>query len=105
VIASLLLAVMLQTVPVEIAPEDEIVVIARKLGAVSVSVGKDARGKFTCQLDQSTGRASLDADLCKTAAKCVRKGAGTHDAVEACVEARKPELLEAVRQSLGKAGW
>lgn len=92
----ILLALMLQALPVQ--EEPDIVVIGERLKRVSVIVGRDARGKFTCGLNQSTGSARLDASLCKTAATCVRSRAKN---VQTCVNARKPELLADVRQSLG----
>lgn len=94
-----ILALMLQTVPVT-AEETDIVVIGHRLRQVSVIVGRDARGKFTCSLNRSSGRARLDAQLCRAAAQCVRQKARD---VGACVDARKPELLDDVRRSLGRA--
>lgn len=91
----ILLALMLQALPVQ--EEPDIVVIGKRLERVSVIVGRDARGKFTCGLNQSTGSARLDASLCKTAATCVRSRAKD---VQACVDARKPALLADVRQSM-----
>jgi len=91
------LALMLQTVPAA-GEETDIVVIGRRLDRIAVSVGRDARGKFTCALNQSSGRSRLDAQLCQAAARCVRQKARD---VPACVNARKPELRADVRQSLG----
>lgn len=79
--------------------ETDIVVIGKRLEGVSVIVGRDARGKFACALDKSSGNSRLDMALCQTAAKCVKAKAAN---VPACVNARKPELLADVRQSLGQ---
>lgn len=97
----ILSALLLLTPAVQDAPAEEtdIVVIGKRLDAMSVIVGRDARGKFTCGLNQSSGNARLDASLCRTAATCVRKRAPD---VQACVTARKPALLADVRQSLGR---
>lgn len=81
-------------------PESDIVVLGRRLETASVTVGKDARGRFTCAADQSTGNLDLDARLCRTAAKCVAKGAATPEAVSSCIDKRKPALLNEARRAL-----
>lgn len=73
---------------------DEIVVIGKRFSGIQVIVGKDARGRFTCGLSESSGNARLDARLCKAAAKCVVKGSGARD----CIEQRKPALLADFRR-------
>lgn len=83
--------------------ESDIVVLGRRLASASVTVGKDARGRFTCATDRSTGNVGLDARLCKAAAKCVAKGAATQEAVSACIDQRKPALLEEARRALREA--
>jgi hypothetical protein len=105
VIAGLFLAVLLQTAPAA-APADEtdIIVIARRLSAVSAQVGKDVQGRFRCSLSASTGRADLDAKLCRAASDCVRKGARDQTAVASCLDRTKPKLLEALRRTLGQGG-
>uniref|UniRef100_UPI0035CB4703 hypothetical protein n=1 Tax=uncultured Sphingomonas sp. TaxID=158754 RepID=UPI0035CB4703 len=82
------------------AEEPDIVVIGRRLAALSVAVGRDARGRFTCGLSASSGNARLDEQLCRTAAQCVKTGAINHAAVSACIDGRKPALLEDVRRTL-----
>lgn len=94
------LAALLQTAPADI--DNEIVVVGRKLAAISVTVAKDARGRLSCSLSETSGNGRIDAQLCRTATQCVRKG--TSD-VKACVDRRKPALLEDFRRSLkGSAG-
>lgn len=82
------------------AAEPNIVVIGRRLAAVSVTVGRDLRGRFTCGLSASSGNARLDEQLCRTASKCVKGGANDRAAVSACIDGRKPSLLENVRRTL-----
>lgn len=84
--------------------ETDIVVIGKRLAGVSVMVGRDASGRLTCGLDRSSGDASLDAQLCRAAAKCVGKGLVDHAGVAACVERRKPELLAQLERSLARGG-
>jgi len=84
--------------------EDEIVVLGRRLATTQVIVGRDTQGKFTCGLSQSSGNGKLDAALCKAAAVCVRKGANDPPGVAACIEARKPALLDAFRRARGGKG-
>lgn len=97
---ALLLALTLQAAPAE----EDIVVLGQRLIGVEVFVGKDAKGKFTCDLNRSTGNAQLDAALCKTASTCVRKGAVSQTDVRMCINRRTPELLEDVRRALGRKG-
>lgn len=97
----LVLALALQATPVGIQ-EPDIEVIGRRLASVSVIVGRDPRGHFTCGLSQSSGNAHLDEQLCRVAAKCVKSGATDHGAVSACIDRRKPALLEDVRRALGR---
>ena len=80
--------------------QDDIVVIGRRLQAITVSMGRDASGKFTCDLSRSTGNASLDNRLCKASAACARKAGADAEAVKACVTASKPMLLAQLRKEL-----
>ena len=84
------------------ADESDILVVARRLKGVTAIVDRDERGKFRCSVSQSTGLPRLDEALCKTASNCVRDGARDAGAVNACVTARKPALLDAVRAELKK---
>jgi len=97
VIALALLA-LVQTAPTE----DEIVVIGRRFAALSATIGRDARGSYTCGLSGTSGNVRLDGALCKAATKCVRKGAADSAQVAACIDKRKPALLAAFRRSLGR---
>lgn len=81
------------------AESEEIVVIGRRLQSVQVHVSRDASGRLGCGLSHSTGNAGLDGDLCRTAAKCVGKGAVTKPDVEKCIADRKPGLLEKLRRT------
>jgi hypothetical protein len=88
----LLVAVaLLQAAPAPAGPE--IVVVGRQLQQVSVVVGRDPAGKFRCSLSASSGRRSVDAALCKSAAKCAKQGEVETAAMRACIEARKPTIL------------
>ena len=72
----------------------EIVVIERRLESVTVRVGQEPDGKWYCSMDGSIGIRSLDERVCKAVSKCVRKGASTDDAVQACVTKSKRRLFE-----------
>ncbi|MEG3178313.1 hypothetical protein U1872_18880 [Sphingomonas sp. RB3P16] len=84
------------------AAEPDIVVIGRRLAALSVTVGHDPRGRFTCGLSASSGNARLDEQVCRTAANCVKSGANDQGAVSAWIDGRKPALLEDVRRTLAR---
>lgn len=78
--------------------DDEIVVIAQKLNGLAVYVGRDAKGRYHCDLSESSGNARLDAQLCKTSATCVKKGASNQAEVKACIDKRKSTLLADFRR-------
>ena len=82
--------------------EADIVVIGRRLAGLSVNVGRDARGRFTCGLSASSGSGRLDAELCRTASRCVREGATDNAGVAACIDRRKPDLLADLRRRLAE---
>ena len=94
------LAALAQATPAPSPLEADILVIGRRLDQLSVVVGKDARGKFTCSLSETSGNAGLDRNLCKSAAKCVKDGARDQAGVSACIDRRKPALLADVRRTL-----
>jgi hypothetical protein len=93
-------SLLMATAAASAAEESDIIVIAQRLKGVTAIVDRDDRGRFRCAVSQSTGLPRLDQALCKTASKCVRDGASDADAVNACVTARKPALLDAVRTQL-----
>ena len=96
----LLLALAISTAP---PVEDEIVVIGRRFAQMSVIVGKDARGRFKCDLTASSGNPRLDERLCRTASKCVIKGASDNATVKACIDRKKPGLFAAFRREHTKS--
>ena len=75
----------------------EITVIAQRLRQISAHVSKDAQGKYQCDLSETTGLRTLDAELCKTTTNCVRKGKDGQEAVRACVDKAKPSLVARIR--------
>ena len=84
--------------PAPVPTDDEIVVIAQKLNGLAVNVGRDAKGRYHCDLSESSGNARLDAQLCKTSAACVKKGATSQTEVKACIDKRKSTLLADFRR-------
>jgi len=96
----MLAAALLQAAPAD----DEIVVMGRRLQALSVILSRDAKGKFACGLSASSGSPAVDAQLCKTAAKCAKQGKVAADTMRTCIDARKPAILEefAARVRSGK---
>ena len=58
------------------------------------STGRNAPdGKFACGLSASSGDRAIDAQLCKTAARCGKKGELAPERMLACIDARKPAIL------------
>jgi hypothetical protein len=105
----MILAAALALVPVSAAavplaqPESEIVVLGR-LRTIGVNVGRNRAGEWTCGLDRSTGRATLDERLCRAVTKCVRKGAETQTEVEICIRTSRAQLVRQVEQVMKKEG-
>lgn len=81
----------------QIAPEADIVVVAQRLDALEVHVGKDVAGRYSCGLSQSSGSLKLDKRLCKASAACARKHGAQPEQVKACVTETKPRLLAQLR--------
>ncbi|MEO9634426.1 MAG: hypothetical protein ABJF89_02775 [Parasphingorhabdus sp.] len=79
--------------------DEEIIVIGKRLEGISVSVGRNEKGKYVCSTDRSSGNLNLDKRLCKTTVRCIRDGA-QGEAVKACVDARKPKLLSKLRKEM-----
>ena len=75
------------------AEADPIVVIGRRLQAITVSVGQGPDGKWYCGMEETTGRLALDEKLCKAVTKCVRKGALDDASIHACVSGTKKRLM------------
>ena len=100
----MLLAILLAAAQAAAPPsdEDDIVVIGRRFEQAAVIVGKDQQGRFTCSMTASSGNAKLDEGLCRTAAKCVIKGAANSNAVKACIDRKKPGLFARFRKERKK---
>ncbi len=79
--------------------DEEIVVIGQRLEGISVTVGRDEKGKYTCSTDRTSGNVNLDKRLCKTTVRCIRDGA-QGEAVKSCVDAKKPKLLNKLRKEI-----
>ncbi len=90
---SVLFASLLAAAAPAALPDDEIVVLARRLETISAQVVRDQQGRYHCALNELSGDQKLDGQLCKTATKCVRKGKIDNDAIGACVDRAKPKLL------------
>lgn len=73
--------------------DDEIVVMGRTLEGLAVILARDPAGKLSCNLSASSGDRGVDAGLCKTAARCFKQGAIENAAMRACIDARKPAIL------------
>jgi hypothetical protein len=99
------LALLLSFATAQDAPTDadEIVVLARRLEAVEVIVGRDPNGRFTCGMKGTSGNPRLDSRLCKTVASCVRKRGSDPVAVQACITSSKPRLLAQFRAGLARS--
>jgi hypothetical protein len=96
-----LAALMLLQTPA--ATEEEILVVARQLPSTSVWLSRNQAGKLVCGMNQSSGSRRMDERLCKAAAHCLKHGNAQPPQMRACIDARKPQLLDALRRELRKA--
>lgn len=101
-IVALLLAAAVAA-PASVVSEDEIVIIARKVDSVAITLGRDGEGHTTCGISKSSGDLAIDEKLCLIAAKCVKPGPIDEAAVHSCVEARKPKLVAALAKASRQA--
>lgn len=99
-----IIALLLLATVADAPAADDITVIGERLKSVSVAVARDPGGRYGCSINQTTGNIWLDTRVCETATTCAQKGAETSDAVNACVTARKPDLLAEVRTAVSKQG-
>lgn len=103
---SLIAALLLAQGAVAVAPAteaQEFEVIARRLQTIGVAVTRDDKGKYHCDLSQSTGLSKLDEQVCKAVTKCVRKGAVTQQAVGQCIDKARPTLIARIRDYMRAA--
>lgn len=80
--------------------DEEILVIAHRLDAVTLNIRRDDRGRMSCATIESSGEPELDGKLCKAAVGCIRKEGWAEDAIRKCVADSKPALLADMRAQL-----
>ena len=103
---NLIAATLLLATPVAVPPPDEPVneiVVLGRLRTIGVNVGRDRERRWQCGLDRSTGRANLDDKLCRAVTKCVRKGASSDAAVDACIRTSRARLVREVERAMKKS--
>lgn len=93
----ILAALLVQTVA---PPQDDIVVLARKLRMIGVAVSAPRRnGRLTlrnCRITRPSGIAALDAIPCEVAQQCIAEAPDTRKALGGCIEARSKLRLDAI---------
>lgn len=93
-----LLAALSMTAAAPSASSDDILVVAERWKRIQVQVGRDARGRWTCGMQGSSGVTSLDGQLCRAVTDCVRKGATAQAAIQQCITTSKASLLARVER-------
>jgi hypothetical protein len=83
--------------------DDEIVVTARRMAEVEVTLGRDPRGKIACAVRRSSGRTEIDNLICKDSAACLKPKAATREQIDVCIAARKPRLIKKIARRLKPA--
>lgn len=97
----ILLALLLQAAALPPAePEQEIVVMARRLQMIEVDIKAPKKAGLvtlkSCRITKPSNIAELDAIPCGVAQECVASGLPTRKALQACVEQRSGERLDAI---------
>lgn len=101
---SLFAALMLaQAAAPSAALEDQIVVMAERIRAIEVSVGQDQAGRWHCSTSQSSGNARVDDQLCRATTACSQRHGNDREALEQCIDRRRPGILEDFREELRRS--
>ncbi|MDZ3833319.1 MAG: hypothetical protein U0S50_16100 [Sphingopyxis sp.] len=78
----------------------DIVVIARRMTEVKVTLGRNNEGKIICATTQSSGIAAIDEMICRDAAACLKRRDATPEQIETCIAKRKPRLVKRIVRHL-----
>jgi hypothetical protein len=82
--------------PSDVPVEDDIVVLARKLEKVGVTLSRMSTGELRCSIADSSGDAELDALSCQAALKCLETiplSRANRKALAACGKTERSRLL------------
>lgn len=91
-IGALLLLAAQPAAPVAAPPENDIVIIGRKVRKIRFRIKLDKRGQTVCRITRSSGDPEIDSLACDTARPCVRPDIVTASAMTACLEPRFARL-------------
>lgn len=73
----------------------EIVVIARKVAQVGITLGRDAEGRTTCGLTRSSGDVRIDDAMCRRASRCMKPKMTAQAEIDACIAKQRKALVRA----------
>ncbi len=100
ILAAALLAL---TVPAAATPDampDEIVIMARKLRAITLTLGRTEDGHTTCGIDHSSGDDRLDAAMCRRAARCLPRKPLASAELDACLDRQRAAIVAMARKGM-----
>jgi hypothetical protein len=97
----ILLAALLQAAaPPSVEPDQEILVMARRLQLIEVDIRAPRKAGLvtlkSCRITRPSNIAELDAIPCGVAQECVAAGLPTRKALQQCVEQRSGERIAAL---------
>ncbi|WP_199554443.1 hypothetical protein [Sandaracinobacteroides hominis] len=91
---------MMPDVPAVVAPapaaDEDIIVAARRMAEVRVTLGRDSRGRGQCGIQVSSGDPFVDELACRDLSICLQPRKATPEQVNSCIEARKPGLVDQI---------
>lgn len=78
----------------------EIVVIAKRMTEVEMTLGRNANGKIFCAATKSSGMPAIDELICRDSAACLKLREATRAQIESCVAKRRPGLVKRITRQL-----
>ncbi len=95
---SILAALMMLQSAAPAGDEDTILVLAKRLEQIEVSIAQDDKGRWSCSLSQSSGHKRVDDRLCRTATACFRANGDNREEMIACMSNSRGNILEEFRR-------
>jgi hypothetical protein len=96
-------ALLLSVAPAAAIPDaapDEIVIMARKLRSITLTLGRDEAGHTTCGIYRSSGDDRLDAAMCRRAARCLPRTPLPAAQRDACLDRQRAAIVAMARKGM-----
>ncbi|HWI87334.1 MAG TPA: hypothetical protein VNT42_13560 [Sphingomonas sp.] len=99
-LAAALLALAAPSAAAPDAKPDEIVIMARKLRNITLTLGRTEDGRSTCGIDRSSGDSQLDAAMCRRAARCLPRKPLAPAKLDACLDRQRAAIVAMARKGI-----